>query len=249
MERYLCIHGHFYQPPRENPWLEAVELQDSAYPYHDWNERITAECYGPNSTSRILNGDGRIDPAMPYELRLPSGQKICLFFFDSLISRAVAFEALLMRFLSEIGYPLPRSFQIAAELAIGSELRGAFEADEPDLNKINGLLEEAEMIRIPLDEGGLAYALARNAERIALQLRAVPFELSRLRSLEVFVGMGLELPFRVNFWKIQNLFHEMLQTVYPGILQRAAEGDEGSGEWVRHFALLGEKLSIRIRQE
>jgi len=61
MERYLCIHGHFYQPPRENPWLEAVELQDSAYPYHDWNERVTAECYGPNSTSRILNGDGRIE--------------------------------------------------------------------------------------------------------------------------------------------------------------------------------------------
>ena len=60
MERYLCIHGHFYQPPRENPWLEAVELQDSAYPFHDWNERITAECYAPNGVARILDGQGRI---------------------------------------------------------------------------------------------------------------------------------------------------------------------------------------------
>jgi alpha-amylase/alpha-mannosidase (GH57 family) len=60
MERYICIHGHFYQPPRENPWLEAIELQDSAYPYHDWNERITAECYAPNGVARILDDKGKI---------------------------------------------------------------------------------------------------------------------------------------------------------------------------------------------
>src|SRR5262245_10509889 len=60
MERYICIHGHFYQPPRENPWLEAIQLQDSAAPYHDWNERITAECYAPNTAARILDGQGHI---------------------------------------------------------------------------------------------------------------------------------------------------------------------------------------------
>ena len=60
MKRFICIHGHFYQPPRENPWLEAVELQDSAAPYHDWNARITAECYAPNSVSRILDEQNRI---------------------------------------------------------------------------------------------------------------------------------------------------------------------------------------------
>jgi alpha-amylase/alpha-mannosidase (GH57 family) len=60
MQRHLCIHGHFYQPPRENPWLETIELQESAYPYHDWNERITAECYAPNAASRILDPRGRI---------------------------------------------------------------------------------------------------------------------------------------------------------------------------------------------
>jgi alpha-amylase/alpha-mannosidase (GH57 family) len=60
MERYVCIHGHFYQPPRENPWLEAVEVQDSAAPFHDWNERIAAECYSPNATARLLDGSNRI---------------------------------------------------------------------------------------------------------------------------------------------------------------------------------------------
>lgn len=60
MEKYICIHGHFYQPPRENAWLEVIEVQDSAHPYHDWNERISAECYGPNTASRILNENGAI---------------------------------------------------------------------------------------------------------------------------------------------------------------------------------------------
>ena len=57
---FLTIHGHFYQPPRENPWLDAIELQDSANPYHDWNERINKECYNPNSVSKIVDNRNRI---------------------------------------------------------------------------------------------------------------------------------------------------------------------------------------------
>jgi len=61
MSKHVCIHGHFYQPPRENPWLEAIERQDSAHPYHDWNARITAECYSQNGASRILDAEGFIE--------------------------------------------------------------------------------------------------------------------------------------------------------------------------------------------
>ena len=59
-KRFICIHGHFYQPPRENPWLETVETQDAAAPYHDWNARICAECYAPNGAARVVNARNQI---------------------------------------------------------------------------------------------------------------------------------------------------------------------------------------------
>ena len=60
MNRAVVIHGHFYQPPRENPWLESVEVQDSAAPFHDWNERVSAECYAPNTAARRVDDRNRV---------------------------------------------------------------------------------------------------------------------------------------------------------------------------------------------
>ncbi|MFW2331585.1 MAG: glycoside hydrolase, partial [Nitrospinota bacterium] len=60
ISKFLTIHGHFYQPPRANPWLNIIETQDSATPFHDWNERINRECYAPNSVARILDEAGLI---------------------------------------------------------------------------------------------------------------------------------------------------------------------------------------------
>ena len=59
-KKYLTIHGHFYQPPRENPWIEEIEIQDSAAPNHDWNEKICWQCYSPNSVSRLVDGSNSI---------------------------------------------------------------------------------------------------------------------------------------------------------------------------------------------
>lgn len=60
IRHFVCIHGHFYQPPRENSWLQTVETQDSAAPYHDWNERICAESYATNGAARIVNNRNQI---------------------------------------------------------------------------------------------------------------------------------------------------------------------------------------------
>jgi alpha-amylase/alpha-mannosidase (GH57 family) len=59
-DAYVAIHGHFYQPPRENPWFEVIETEESAFPFHDWNERIALECYRPNAYARILDEKGKI---------------------------------------------------------------------------------------------------------------------------------------------------------------------------------------------
>jgi alpha-amylase/alpha-mannosidase (GH57 family) len=59
-DAFAAIHGHFYQPPRENPWIEAVEAEESAHPFHDWNERVTFECYRPNAYARIVDDKGKI---------------------------------------------------------------------------------------------------------------------------------------------------------------------------------------------
>ena len=59
MNKYLCIHGHFYQPPRTNPWTGVIEEQKFAHPHHDWNERIAFECYTPNTHTQILNNQNQ----------------------------------------------------------------------------------------------------------------------------------------------------------------------------------------------
>ena len=58
--KLACIHGHFYQPPRENPWTGRVDRQPGAAPWPDWNHRITAECYRPNGRAALLDEQGAV---------------------------------------------------------------------------------------------------------------------------------------------------------------------------------------------
>ena len=70
MTTALVIHGHFYQPPRENPWTELIEREPGASPFYDWNERIHAECYRPNAFARINDTHGRVERVVNNYARL-----------------------------------------------------------------------------------------------------------------------------------------------------------------------------------
>ncbi len=152
----------------------------------------------------------------------------------------------LMRYLADLGIPLPRAFYTAAEFVLNSNLRQSFAAEELDLDRIETLLKEARIEGIPLDSATLEYELRKSMERTAGRLLALPSDLRLLKKLDTAACLIGSLPFEVNTWELQNVCYKILQTNYPEIRQKAEEGDEDAMEWVRHFIALAEKLSVRI---
>ena len=155
----------------------------------------------------------------------------------------------LMRFHRELGVPLPRPFLATAEIVLNRYLLEAFRAPELDLQLIRSLLEEARLLEIGLEGAGLEYALRKAIERLAERFRQHPLDVEYLQQLEAAVTLETELPFAVHLWKVQNIYYEMLTSVYP---QQRQQSDQGPGEartWVEHFAALGTRLSVRLTKQ
>jgi alpha-amylase/alpha-mannosidase (GH57 family) len=152
----------------------------------------------------------------------------------------------LMRFLTDMGVPLPRVFQSTAEFVLNLNLRQTFEAEEPDLEIIYGILEQAHFLQVSLNPGYLEFTLRKTLERLAERFKECPSEVLYLGHLEETVRLVNGLPFEVNLWKVQNLYYEMMQAVYPGWRWRAEQGQEDAQVWVNHFLGLGEKLSVHV---
>jgi hypothetical protein len=152
----------------------------------------------------------------------------------------------LMRFLTELGVPLPRPFLATAETILNRHLLEAFRAPELDLQLIRSLLEEARLLQVGLDGAGLEYALRKAIERLAERFRQHPLDLEYLQQLEAAVTLETELPFPVLLWKIQNICYEMLHSVYPQQLWQSKQGQGEALNWVEHFAALSQRLSVRV---
>jgi alpha-amylase/alpha-mannosidase (GH57 family) len=155
-------------------------------------------------------------------------------------------HALLMRFLVDMGVPLPRAFHAAAEFILNLDLRRALEEDEPDLDDVQAILQAVATWRVSLDVAGLGYALEGTIERLAEEFQAQPGELAALQRLDTVAGLARFLPFEVNLWKAQNVYYDILQTIYPEFRMRAEQGDKGAQEWLHHFMSLGGRLLVHV---
>ncbi len=152
----------------------------------------------------------------------------------------------LMRFLNELGVPLPAPFRSTADFVINFNLRKAIEAEEFDLSLIHNILQEAERLQVTLGAAGLEYALRKTLERMAENFRQQPMERSLLEKLNSVMDLVTDLPFKVNLWKAQNIYYELLQTVFPEWQWKAEKGDEEAQEWVSRFRAVSGKICIYV---
>ncbi len=151
-----------------------------------------------------------------------------------------------MRFLSELGTPIPKSFKSATEFILNSDLRKALSSEPLDLERIRRLLDETDTWKVELDTEGLSYQLQQTLERMMAKFVAAPEDVTLLEELLAAIQMVRSVPFPVDPWKVQNLYHEMLRSTYPGFQKREQQGDKSAVEWLGRFVALGQQLSLRV---
>jgi alpha-amylase/alpha-mannosidase (GH57 family) len=155
-------------------------------------------------------------------------------------------HAPLIRFLTESGSEIPLALQFAAQYVLQADLHRAFEEEGIDPERVRRLLEAGEMAGVALKGDSLEFALRRNLERMAEALFENPLDMERLERLDAALGILSELPFQVNLWTMQNVCYDLLQAVYPDQRRKADSGEKDASQWVRSFAALCERLSLRV---
>lgn len=140
--------------------------------------------------------------------------------------------------------PLPRPFQVTAELILNYQLTRAFQEPRLDLENIRTLMAEARRLQVPLEGRRLEYAVRRAAERLISHLCQTPDDLEGWQELLEVVRLLPELSFEVNLWRVQNLYYELAGTIYPERQRRAQAGDPFASVWTELFLTLGRELGF-----
>jgi Domain of unknown function (DUF3536) len=156
-------------------------------------------------------------------------------------------HAPMMRFITDLNVPAPGAFSMAAEFALNSSLREAFEDPANlDLARVNTLLDEARRDDIALDGETLGFAMRRAIKRLSEKLLTNPDDIELIKNLEAAAALARSLPFEVNVWRAQNNYYQMLQNSYPQWVQKLSQGDPAAKDWIEHFVGLGRNLSVKV---
>jgi hypothetical protein len=155
-------------------------------------------------------------------------------------------HAPLMRFIGDLGVPLPRVLRTTAEFVLNGSLRRLLREGEPDAERARTLLDAARREGVPLDGRGLSFELGRTLDRLMKRVRATPQDLGPLALVGSLVGLAGTRPFEVDLSGVQDLYWELLQEVYPE-LQGAA--DDESRAWAAAFVALGSQLGVRVEPD
>lgn len=163
---------------------------------------------------------------------------------EAISAQVYEHHASLVRYLASLSMPLPRVFQAAAEFALNRSLKQAFSNGRLDPDRVQGLLQEAAAVRVPLDVPALEFELRKRIERAATEFGENPAGLDAFRQLNLLVRLAAGTSLNVNLAKVQNICYEKLIPASRDFRSRAAEGDPDAQEWMRLFDALIDKLSI-----
>jgi hypothetical protein len=152
----------------------------------------------------------------------------------------------LMRFLVDLGNPIPKALHTAAEIIVNTDLQSSLTNGQLDTERIRGLVELAGSCNLPLDNEGLGLLLRQTIETMMEQFANSPGEDGILGRLVEATELAHDMPFEVDLWNTQNLYYEMLHGAYPHFRSLAQQGDAAAQEWVGQFVALGECLSVKV---
>jgi hypothetical protein len=155
-------------------------------------------------------------------------------------------HAPLIRFLADLRVPPPKMLKLAAELVLNSELRRHFDAESLDFERVRSLLKECEATQVPLEHDALGYAVKQHLDRLSDQVLKEPENLDLLSRFAEAAEVACNLPFEVNLWKPQNIYHRLQLNVLPRLRTRAEGGNEEAKGWLAKFLALGGRLGFRV---
>jgi len=150
-----------------------------------------------------------------------------------------------MRFLTEIGNPLPKAFKDAAEFIINTDLRRVLADDPPDLKRVEGLFSSAASWNAELDTEGHAYLLRLSLRRMMESLSKSPDDESALAGLTAAVALVQRLPFPIDLGEVQHLFYRLIPSAREEHRTRTEAGDAVAARWLAAFDKLGDQLRVR----